>query len=116
MDINKPLNRRKALKIMGLSALGTCIPQLPAIAKDRKEKKDEKIKRMIFYFSATGNSLYVSRQLAGDNGVLLSIPQEIHNENPVYEAEEIGIVCHKVTLHPSPLFTSGLHCPFHFQG
>ena len=48
---------------------------------------------MIFYFSATGNSLYVSRQLAGDNGVLLSIPQEIHNENPVYEAEEIGIVC-----------------------
>ena len=93
MDINKPLNRRKALKIMGLSALGSCIPQLPAIAKDRKEKKDEKIKRMIFYFSATGNSLYVSRQLAGDNGVLLSIPQEIHNENPVYEAEEIGIVC-----------------------
>ena len=93
MDINKPLNRRKALKIMGLGALGTCIPQLPAIAKDRKEKKDEKIKRMIFYFSATGNSLYVSRQLAGDNGVLLSIPQEIHNENPVYEAEEIGIVC-----------------------
>ena len=96
MDINKPLNRRKALKIMGLGALGSCIPQLPAIAKDRKEKKDEKIKRikrMIFYFSATGNSLYVSRQLAGDNGVLLSIPQEIHNENPVYEAEEIGIVC-----------------------
>lgn len=93
MDINKPLNRRKALKIIGLGALGTCIPQLPAIAKDRKEKKDEKIKRMIFYFSATGNSLYVSRQLAGDNGVLLSIPQEIHNENPFYEAEEIGIVC-----------------------
>ena len=41
MDINKPLNRRKALKIMGLGALGTCIPQLPAIAKERKKKKNE---------------------------------------------------------------------------
>lgn len=42
MDINKPLNRRKALKIIGLGALGTCIPQLPAIAKDRKEGKERR--------------------------------------------------------------------------
>ena len=60
------INRRKALKLMGLGMLGTCMPQLPAIAKDKKEKKDKKIKRLIFYFSATGNSLYVSRQLAGE--------------------------------------------------
>ena len=36
------INRRKALKLMGLGMLGTCMPQLPAIAKDKKEKKDKK--------------------------------------------------------------------------
>ena len=67
MDINRPINRRNALKVLGLGMLAT--------------------------FSATGNSLYVSRQIAGEEGTLLSISQEIHNENPVYEAEEIGFVC-----------------------
>ena len=90
MDINRPINRRNALKVLGLGMLATCVPTLPACGNTRKEKK---IKRLIFYFSATGNSLYVSRQIAGEEGTLLSISQEIHNENPVYEAEEIGFVC-----------------------
>ena len=90
MDINRPINRRKALKVLGLGMLATCFPTLPACGNAKNEKK---IKRLIFYFSATGNSLYVSRQIAGEEGTLLSISQEIHNENPVYEAEEIGFVC-----------------------
>ena len=90
MDINRPINRRNALKVLGLGMLATCVPTLPVCGNTRKEKK---IKRLIFYFSATGNSLYVSRQIAGEEGTLLSISQEIHNENPVYEAEEIGFVC-----------------------
>ena len=90
MDINRPINRRKALKVLGLGMLATCMPTLPACGNAKNEKK---IKRLIFYFSATGNSLYVSRQIAGEEGTLLSISQEIHNENPVYEAEEIGFVC-----------------------
>ena len=90
MDINRPINRRKALKVLGLGMLATCMPTLPACGNTKKEKR---IKRLIFYFSATGNSLYVSRQIAGEEGTLLSISQEIHNENPVYEAEEIGFVC-----------------------
>ncbi len=49
-------------------------------------------KRLIFFFSATGNSLYVGKTIAGEEGQMLSIPQEIHKENPVYEAEEIGFV------------------------
>ena len=90
MDINRPINRRNALKVLGLGMLATCVPTLPACGNTRKDKK---IKRLIFYFSATGNSLYVSRQIAGEEGTLLSISQEIHNENPIYEAEEIGFVC-----------------------
>ena len=58
------INRRKALKFMGLGMLGTCMPQLPAIAKDKKEKKDKKIKRLIFYFSATGNSKLIASYLS----------------------------------------------------
>ena len=44
---------------------------------------------MIFYFSATGNSMYVARQIEEN---LLSIPQVIHNNNQEYTAESIGIV------------------------
>ena len=89
MEINRPINRRKALKVLGLGMLATCMPTLPACGNTKNEKK---IKRLIFYFSATGNSLYVSRQIAGEEGTLLSISQEIHSENPVYEAKEIGFV------------------------
>lgn len=44
---------------------------------------------MIFYFSATGNSLYVARQIEGNP---ISIPQAIHNDCQEYTAESIGIV------------------------
>ena len=63
MEINRPINRRKALKVLGLGMLATCMPTLPACGNAKNEKK---IKRLIFYFSATGNSLYVSRQIAGE--------------------------------------------------
>ena len=69
MEINRPINRRKALKVLGLGMLATCMPTLPACGNTKNEKK---IKRLIFYFSATGNSLYVSRQIAGEEGTLLS--------------------------------------------
>ena len=67
MEINHLINRRKALKVMGLGMLATCIPTLPACGNAQKGKK---IKRLIFYFSATGNSLYVSRQISGEEGTL----------------------------------------------
>lgn len=44
---------------------------------------------MLFYFTGTGNSLYVAKQIE-DNPV--SIPQIIHNENQEYTADSIGIV------------------------
>ena len=45
---------------------------------------------MVFFFTATGNSLYVAKQL---DEMPLSIPQEMNQENRHYKADRIGIVC-----------------------
>lgn len=45
---------------------------------------------MIFYFTATGNSLYAARYLEEN---LVSIPQVIDQEKREFEGERIGIVC-----------------------
>ena len=45
---------------------------------------------MVFYFTGTGNSLYVAQQLDTD---FISIPQIIHNTNLTFEADSIGVVC-----------------------
>ena len=44
---------------------------------------------MVFYFTATGNSLYVAEQL---DGKCISIPQAIHGDMN-FKDEKIGIVC-----------------------
>lgn len=46
---------------------------------------------MIFYFTATGNSLYAARML--NDGEPISIAQAVHNEDKKYRAERIGVVC-----------------------
>ena len=45
---------------------------------------------MIFYFTGTGNSLYVAKQL---DEIQLSIPQVIHDADLSFKASSIGIVC-----------------------
>ena len=45
---------------------------------------------MIFYFSATGNSLYVAKHLDAE---VYSIPQEMKKSERRYKADRIGIVC-----------------------
>lgn len=45
---------------------------------------------MVFYFTATGNSLYVAKQLEAKP---ISIAQAIHDEKRLYQADKIGIVC-----------------------
>ena len=52
---------------------------------------------MLFYFTATGNSLYVARKIENH---LLSIPQELKKEKLDYHSETIGIV--------SPIFAGEL--------
>ena len=45
---------------------------------------------MVFYFSATGNSLYVAKHLDTE---VCSIPQEMKKAGRHYKADKIGIVC-----------------------
>lgn len=78
--------------MLGAMCAGTVLSSCTS-TKVKAEEPTEKYKRLIFFFSATGNSLYIAKELSGAEGTLMSIPQEIHNEHPVYEAEEIGIVC-----------------------
>lgn len=60
---------------------------------------------MIFYFSGTGNSAWVARQLAeGQNEELLSIAMEI-DRNKAYklkEGEKVGFVFPVYAWGPSP--------------
>ena len=45
---------------------------------------------MVFYFTATGNSLYVAKHLDSRQ---ISIPQEMKKPERVYKADKIGFVC-----------------------
>ena len=53
---------------------------------------------MVFYFTATGNSLYVAKQLEKEP---VSIPQAIHTDSLHFQDETIGIVC-PVFGHEAP--------------
>ena len=69
---DKGITRRDALKRMGLLVAGAAALGMPsALISCNREKK----KRIILYFTATGNSLYIARQLADEETELLSIPQ-----------------------------------------
>ena len=84
------MDRRDALKLMGASiatiAMAGIAPKThAALLKDREKPK----KRLVFYFTATGNSLFIAKQFSD---APLSIPQELKKGTQVYEADEIGFV------------------------
>lgn len=89
-DNNKKMSRRDALKRMGVAVLGGAMASsmLMPLASCGEEKR----KRVILYFTGTGNCLYVARQLAGENSELLSIPQLVKRGVYEIEADEIGLV------------------------
>ena len=45
---------------------------------------------MVFYFTGTGNSLYVAKQL---EAAPISIPQVIQRQSLDFQADAIGVVC-----------------------
>lgn len=45
---------------------------------------------MVFYFTGTGNSLYVARSLDSE---CVSIPQIMNRKQRIFQAQQIGIVC-----------------------
>lgn len=104
------ITRRTALKLMGavagsvvlggLTTLSGCKPNLLQDVStnntpNEENKSDDasdgknKVKRLVFYFTGTGNCLYIAKQLSDHT---ISIPQAMKKGEFVYEAEEIGIV------------------------
>ena len=84
------MTRRNAIKAMGATLLSGAVATsgLLALAACGDSKK----KRVVLYFTGTGNCLYIARQLAGKDGETLSIPQLVKNKQYDIEADEIGIV------------------------
>lgn len=75
MNTDKKISRREALKRMGFAVMSGAIASSGLLSLASCETK--RSKRIIFYFTGTGNSLYIARQLAGENAELLSIPQMV---------------------------------------
>lgn len=88
--VEKVLTRRTALKIMGSAALATVMATTGASALT--SCIEGKKKRVVLYFTGTGNCLYVARQLAGKEGEILSIPQLMRKKQFEIETDEIGLV------------------------
>lgn len=82
------ISRRSALKRMGLLVAGAAALGMPALTSCGEETR----KRIILYFTGTGNCLYVARELADEHTELLSIPQLVKQGRYALEADEIGIV------------------------
>lgn len=88
--MNKKISRRDAIKRIGATMLSSAIASsgLFSLVACKKETK----RRIILYFTGTGNCLYIARQLANDGDEILSIPQLVKNKQYDIEADEIGIV------------------------
>ncbi|MBR4986175.1 MAG: EFR1 family ferrodoxin [Proteobacteria bacterium] len=64
-------------------------PNPQANGSESQPKDTENPKRLVFFFTGTGNCLFVASQLSPN---VISIPQALKNNELEYEAEEIGIV------------------------
>lgn len=90
MGTDHKMTRRSALKRMGMAVAGAAAASsglLPLASCAEKRKK-----RIVLYFTGTGNCLYAARQLGGAAAELLSIPQLMKLGKFELEADEIGIV------------------------
>lgn len=90
MNEDNKITRRDALKRMGAAVISGAVASSGLLSLASCEGK--KNKRIIFYFTGTGNSLHIARQLAEEHTELLSIPQMVKRGKYDFEADEIGIV------------------------
>lgn len=90
MNTDNKISRRDALKRMGAAVISSTVASSGLLSLTSCGGKTNK--RLIFYFTGTGNCLYIARQLAGADTELLSIPQMVKQGKYEFEADEIGIV------------------------
>lgn len=91
MTNDNTITRRQAIKRIGLGLAGAVLAST-GISSLTSCARAEKRRRVVLYFTATGNSLYIARELAGADGEVISIPQLMRTNNLSVEADEIGIV------------------------
>lgn len=93
MDKDKNMTRREAIRCMGTVVVGAAVVSSGLLSFASCAEK--RTKRIILYFTGTGNCLHVARELAaaadGDTE-LLSIPQLMKQGRFELEADEIGLV------------------------
>ena len=87
MTTIKRMTRREALKNLGLLASGAFILGTSNVLTSCTS--DNGKKRIVFYFTGSGNSLYVAKHLSAQP---LSIPQVLQGDQLEFEADEIGLV------------------------
>lgn len=90
MNTDNKISRRDALKRMGAAMISGTVASSGLLSLTSCGGKKNKC--LIFYFTGTGNCLYIARQLAGADTELLSIPQMVKQGKYEFEADEIGIV------------------------
>ncbi|MBR1543148.1 MAG: EFR1 family ferrodoxin [Bacteroidaceae bacterium] len=86
MTTLKTMTRREALRNMGLLAAGSFM-LTNGFLSSCTQRTDKK--RLVFYFTASGNSLYVAKHLSEKP---ISIPQVLQGDQLEFEADEIGLV------------------------
>lgn len=96
---DKRITRRAALKRIGATVLGLALGSvLNSCAFPKKEKmmiesnKKREYKRLVFYFTATGNDLYVAKHFSDSPKSIPQVMKEYGHGNMHWEADEIGIV------------------------
>lgn len=90
MNTEENMTRRDALKRMGAAAVSAAVVSSGLLTLGSCGQSG--VKRILFYFTATGNCLHVARQLADEHTELLSIPQLMKQKKFDFEADEIGLV------------------------
>lgn len=90
MASDNKITRRSALKRIGAAMAGAFVASTGLLSLASCQNKG--VKRVVLYFTGTGNCLYVARQLGGEKAELLSIPQLMKQDDIEIEADEIGIV------------------------
>ena len=92
MNENRTISRRDALKAMGcmMATAALSTTGLTSLAATTSHSMEKNKKRIVFYFTATGNSLYAARAFSAEP---ISIPQALKDGALDYEADEVERRC-----------------------
>lgn len=83
------ISRRDALKRMGITIAGMSLVTVGTSMGFSACASNSEKKRLVFFFTGTGNSLYVAKLFTEKP---LAIPQVLKEEKTIFEADEIGLV------------------------